>query len=523
MMGNKRNKKEEIKQNNNRTEGAAGALEKELEGVSSDTAADAQDLETVSSEKDTNNAETVSSEKDAGNAEIKESVYDALYANKADSVYGKNTKQNTKSYKESKKDNTDRTKYNNIDNNNVDGFNKDTTENSKDDIEEGNPVIEDKTIYSEEDIQDGNDSTKSNSKNTKRKAGKEKKTAAKKNNAVEMTAEPKETKKQAVKQPETENEKHRKRIKRLKNFILIMVFLFFLIPTVFCVINYFHIQSLEKQIDNLNQRMETILQYMETNSETKVTEEVPFEETMASVSVNVPEEMQNDEKEGKKKVCLTFDDGPSTNTDAILDVLAEYDVKATFFVTGKKSYTEQYRHIVEQGHTIGMHSYQHKYDVIYQDLPTFAEDFYAVRDYIKEITGVDCKYYRFPGGSSNQVSQIDMLQCIAFLEEQGVDYVDWNISSEDAAGAQTAEEVVENVIGQIKNSKAETMVILMHDLGSKTATVEALPLIIETIQDMDGYTLVPMDEDVNLVQHLSLAEEEREEVMEEMHKALEAE
>ena len=341
-------------------------------------------------------------------------------------------------------------------------------------------------------------------------------------NAAEMKKEQK-TKNSISKQPETEKEKHKKRIKRLKNIILIMAFLFFLIPTIFCVINYFHIQSLEKQIDSLNQRMENILQYMENSAETKVTEEVPFEETMASVSVNIPDEMQLDETEGKKKVCLTFDDGPSTNTDAILDVLAEYGVKATFFVSGKKSYNEQYRHIVEEGHTIGMHSYQHKYDVIYQDLPTFAEDFYAIRDYIKEITGEDCKYYRFPGGSSNQVSQIDMKQCIAFLEEEGVDYVDWNISSEDAAGAATAEEVVENVIGQIENSKAETMVVLMHDLGSKTATVEALPIIIETLQKMDDIAIVPMSEDVNLVHHISLEEDEREEVFEEMHEALKAE
>ena len=481
MKGSKKNKTEERKRNHNRKEEAGTSELQAMNEVM--TNEDHAKAETVDSGEDAPDSNVQPFEKEISNAEPMESIYDALYANKADSIYDKTNKRKAKANNDNKSEN-----FQGLIDSAMDGaIDRDIAKDRK-----------------ESNI-----------------AGKEKPVAEKKNITAEFMAGQKETKKQASKQPETEKEKHKKRIKRLKNFILLVAFLLFLIPTVFCVINYFRMQDMEKQINSLNQRMETILQYMENNAKTQVTEEVPFEETMASVSVNVSGEKQNDEMEGKKKVLLTFDDGPSTNTDAILDVLAEYDVKATFFVSGKKSYTEQYRHIVEQGHTIGMHSYQHKYDVIYQDLPTFADDFYAIRDYIKEITGVDCKYYRFPGGSSNQVSQIDMRQCIAFLEEEGVDYVDWNISSEDAAGARTAEEVVENVMGQIENSKAETMVVLMHDLGSKTATVEALPVIIETMQSMDGYVLVPMDEDVNLVQHVSLAEEDREEVLKEMHEALE--
>ena len=77
-----------------------------------------------------------------------------------------------------------------------------------------------------------------------------------------------------------------------------------------------------------------------------------------------------------KVVYLTFDDGPSTGTEEILTILRQYNVKATFFVVGKEDeYSmEMYEKIVEEGHTLGMHSYSHQYSTIYQSVEDFAKD-----------------------------------------------------------------------------------------------------------------------------------------------------
>lgn len=114
--------------------------------------------------------------------------------------------------------------------------------------------------------------------------------------------------------------------------------------------------------------------------------------------------------DGSRKVYLTFDDGPSSNTGRILDILAEYDVKATFFVVGKteEKYQSLYKRIVEEGHTLAMHSFSHKYNEIYQSRESYVEDLSKLQEFLYETTGVWCRYCRFPGGSSNTVSRVDM-------------------------------------------------------------------------------------------------------------------
>jgi peptidoglycan/xylan/chitin deacetylase (PgdA/CDA1 family) len=205
------------------------------------------------------------------------------------------------------------------------------------------------------------------------------------------------------------------------------------------------------------------------------------------------------------KVYLTFDDGPSTQTDAILDVLAAYGVKATFFVTGKEDETSlaAYRRIVAEGHTIGMHSYSHKYSELYASLDAFESDFERIENLIYDTTGVESLYYRFPGGSSNQVSNVDMTQYIRYINEQGITYFDWNVSSGDAtAQAFTADELVENVMGDVVQYK--TSVVLLHDAANKQATVQALPTLIEALQEA-GAVILPIDENTTLVQHVSIS------------------
>ena len=209
------------------------------------------------------------------------------------------------------------------------------------------------------------------------------------------------------------------------------------------------------------------------------------------------------EKEDRPRVALTFDDGPSSNTAAILDTLAQYNVKATFFVVGKEDEESQemYKRIVNEGHTLGMHSYSHKYSVIYDSLENFEDDFTKIQNYLYDITGEDCHYYRFPGGSSNQVSNTDMKEFIKYLNDQDVTYFDWNVTSGDATSqAYTADELVDNVLEDVV--KYKTSVVLLHDANTKETTVEALGPMIEALQ-AQGVELLPITEDTTVIQHIS--------------------
>ena len=137
------------------------------------------------------------------------------------------------------------------------------------------------------------------------------------------------------------------------------------------------------------------------------------------------------------EVYLTFDDGPSIYTEEILDILDEYQVKATFFVVGKESdpTKEALRDIVARGHTLGMHSYSHKYSELYASEEAFEADFLKLQGYLEDVTGVKSKVYRFPGGSSNTVSKVNMGIYADYLDSQEVRFFDWNISSGDGGSA----------------------------------------------------------------------------------------
>lgn len=216
------------------------------------------------------------------------------------------------------------------------------------------------------------------------------------------------------------------------------------------------------------------------------------------------EKAADDMDDGTRKVYLTFDDGPSGNTGKILDILAEYDVKATFFVVGKEEekYQPLYKRIVDEGHTLAMHSYSHKYNEIYQSKESFVEDLTKLQEFLYDTTGVWCRYCRFPGGSSNTVSRVDMHELIAYLEEQDMSYFDWNVSSGDASAAYISPEAI------IRNSTARLQefpeaIILMHDASDKNTTVEALPKLIEKIQAMEDTKIVPITDDTEAIHHIS--------------------
>ena len=290
----------------------------------------------------------------------------------------------------------------------------------------------------------------------------------------------------------------RKRVARMKKMI-VSTLLIFIFVTI-CVMTFLVIEviSLQKQLDALTANM-------------AVAETVEDTEEMVDDSfldnVYLVDNMDNIAEEGDiPLVYLTFDDGPSENTDAILDILDDYNVKATFFVVGQdtETYGDEYRRIVDEGHTIGMHSYSHNYSKIYQSSDSFIADYNKIHDLILDVTGVDTKYYRFPGGSSNKVSNSSMSVFINYLNQEGAVYYDWNVASGDATSqAFTADELVDNVMKDVV--KYKTSVVLLHDASNKDATVEALPRLIESLNEA-GAMILPITDDTTIIQHVSVVQ-----------------
>ena len=210
-----------------------------------------------------------------------------------------------------------------------------------------------------------------------------------------------------------------------------------------------------------------------------------------------------------KKVYLTFDDGPSDNTDEILDILARHNVKATFFVIKKTGDENErlLRRIVEEGHTLGMHSCNHVYDKVYSSVEGFKEDTQEIRQYLFDVTGMEPVFYRFPGGSSNNVSnKVDMKVLAKYLLDSGIVYYDWNVSAEDAVKKKaTVSSIVSNVMNDIE--KKDECVVLMHDMASKDNTVEALDEILNRLEAMEKTVVLPITKDTTPVVHLLPNEE----------------
>ena len=177
-----------------------------------------------------------------------------------------------------------------------------------------------------------------------------------------------------------------------------------------------------------------------------------------------------------KVIYLTFDDGPSAHTPRLLDILKKYNVKATFFVT-KTKYIDTIKRAAEEGHTVAVHSASHKYKSIYASEDAFFADMNKMQSVIEELTGQKSMILRFPGGSSNTVSKFNkgiMTRLVQAVTDKGYRYFDWNVDSNDAGGAKTADKVFNNVVKGI--GKKTNAIVLQHD--TKGFSVDAVEQII---------------------------------------------
>ncbi len=181
-------------------------------------------------------------------------------------------------------------------------------------------------------------------------------------------------------------------------------------------------------------------------------------------------------------VSLTFDDGPHPDyTPRILDILRQYDAKATFFELGMNAerYPEVTRRVVAEGHVLGNHTWDHKR---LTQLPDDRFDFEIdhTTQVLQSISGVEVVCTRPPYGDADA-------RIVQKLAEHGQASVVWSADSRDFEKP-GADAIVQHALEGLRPGG----IILMHDAGgNREQTIAALPRIIEGIRAR-GYQIVPV-------------------------------
>ena len=189
-------------------------------------------------------------------------------------------------------------------------------------------------------------------------------------------------------------------------------------------------------------------------------------------------------KAGPARIALTFDDGPHPRyTPLILDILAEFEVQATFFAVGSnvEAYPELVKRIAAEGHELGNHTYHHNH-VSKMSMEELTKDINRCNDAIEKITGERPRYFRPPEGvCSKSVQEI----CGA----TNTTIVMWSVDTRDWAHTPIGE-IFQNVRRNTKNGS----IILMHDfIGKNSPTPEALRQIIPMLLEL-GYEFVTVSQ-----------------------------
>lgn len=217
----------------------------------------------------------------------------------------------------------------------------------------------------------------------------------------------------------------------------------------------------------------------------EVVEQVP-EETVAE-PVEPPLEIDED----LKIAYLTFDDGPTVFLADILAILAEYEVKATFFMLEPQmwSHQEVLKDLAAAGHGLGLHGVSHNYKQFYASPESAREEMNTAQATLETITGVRTVLVRTPYGSSPYLKPAHR----EILEMEGFKIWDWNVDSRD--WFYRDQRMVEDTLQQLAalEQKNEVPVILLHE---RSETVKFLPQILEYLLAHDYSLQVPDEETV---------------------------
>ena len=162
-------------------------------------------------------------------------------------------------------------------------------------------------------------------------------------------------------------------------------------------------------------------------------------------------------------------------------------------------YEDTLRRIVDEGHSIGIHTCSHRYQQIYASPEAYFQDLFQMQQIIRDATGTETWLLRFPGGSSNTISRKNrgiMTYLTQAVTACGFSYFDWNVDSNDAGGAKSGAQVYQNVVSGIGD--IQYSVVLQHDIHS--FSVDAVEQIIQWGL-RSGYQFLPLQTDSPAVHH----------------------
>lgn len=193
----------------------------------------------------------------------------------------------------------------------------------------------------------------------------------------------------------------------------------------------------------------------------------------------------------KKVVYITFDDGPAGKvTTQILDTLKEYDAKATFFVIGNmiKGQEQLLVRMVDEGHSIGLHTYSHEKNKIYRSSQSFIDEMLLTQQLVEDATGKKSTILRFPFGCNNNTYKLTS-SMVTSLHDNSFKIFDWNVDSTDGMNPK----LEPYKICERAKSKNENAIVLLHCGYVNKNTAKALPNILKYYKD-NGYEFKVIDE-----------------------------
>lgn len=273
-----------------------------------------------------------------------------------------------------------------------------------------------------------------------------------------------------------------------KRIIFNIIVIMMTIITLMLVIYYVVDTSL--RVKKSKKYAEQIIEYQKQQEEIEKQKEIERQAKIPKLTDVGKEKLKNIYKSETKVAYLTFDDGPSRNTQQILDILKQYNIKATFFVLGSQVeiFPETTNRIYNEGHYIANHGYSHRYSNIYESPEQVLNEYNQCNQIVANTINVpeyNSHLFRFPGGFvGGKYAQIKK-EARTILEQNNILYVDWNSLTGDSEKVNPSEEYLMNNLQNTTEGK-NSLVVLMHDAQAKKVTADFLPKVIEYLAQQ-GY------------------------------------
>jgi peptidoglycan/xylan/chitin deacetylase (PgdA/CDA1 family) len=196
---------------------------------------------------------------------------------------------------------------------------------------------------------------------------------------------------------------------------------------------------------------------------------------------------------GRPSVALTFDDGPDpATTPRVLDMLREKQVRATFFVVGKRAgqHPELVRRALAEGHLVENHTWSHPPLFCFLTPGRLRAEIEKCTETLLRIGGRRPRYFRSPVGLRHALLR-------PYLRRAGLEYVSWRIRSRDTLNVKSGA-----LTGRILNKVMPGDIVLLHDrrVGGADVMLGVLPRVIDELRSR-GFDFVRVDFDEGLRTH----------------------